>query len=90
MRATLTSGKNPSMGFGRQTMRVGVAELEQVLGAGARILFWRAGLQRRFSDSQKIVVRVTDPSANAAVAAQLTSLGRRIGREWAKQDDCAR
>jgi hypothetical protein len=41
-----------------------------------------------FSDSQKILVRVTDPSTNAAVAAQLASLGRRIGGEWAKQDAC--
>jgi hypothetical protein len=41
-----------------------------------------------FSESQKILVRVTDPSTNAAVAAQLTSLGRRIGGEWAKQDTC--
>ena len=41
-----------------------------------------------FSDSQKILLHVTDPSTNAAVASQLTSLGRRIGGEWAKQDDC--
>ena len=41
-----------------------------------------------FSDSQKILVRFTDPSTNAAVAAQLTSLGRRIGGEWAKRNDC--
>jgi hypothetical protein len=41
-----------------------------------------------FADSQQILARVTDPSANAAVAAQLTALGRRIGGEWAKGDGC--
>lgn len=41
-----------------------------------------------FSNSQKILVRVTDPSANADVATQLTALGRRIGAEWAKQSSC--
>lgn len=41
-----------------------------------------------FSDSQKILVRVTDPNANAEVSSQLTSLGRRIGGDWAKQDSC--
>lgn len=41
-----------------------------------------------FSNSQKILARVTDQSTNATVAAQLTSLGRRIGGEWAKQDYC--
>jgi hypothetical protein len=50
--------------------------------------FGTRGYAGWFTDSQKILVRVTDPSANAAVAAQLTSLGRRIGGEWAKQDDC--
>ncbi len=50
--------------------------------------FGARGYAGRFSDSQKILVHVTDPNANAAVAAQLTSLGRRIGGEWAKQDDC--
>lgn len=41
-----------------------------------------------FSDSQKILTHVTDPTANAAVAAQLTTLGRRVGGEWAKDDSC--
>ena len=50
--------------------------------------FGARGYAGWFSDSQKILVHVTDPSTSAAVAAQLTSLGRRIGAEWAKQDDC--
>jgi hypothetical protein len=50
--------------------------------------FGTRGYAGWFPDSQKILVRFTDPSANAAVAAQLTSLGRRIGGELAKQDDC--
>jgi hypothetical protein len=41
-----------------------------------------------FALSQPILARVTDPAANAAVAAQLTALGRRIGGEWAKGDGC--
>jgi hypothetical protein len=41
-----------------------------------------------FSNSQKLLAHVTDPSANAAVAAQLTSLGHRVGGEWAKLPDC--
>jgi hypothetical protein len=41
-----------------------------------------------FSNSQKLLVHVTDPTANPAVTAQLTSLGRRVGGEWAKQDYC--
>ena len=50
--------------------------------------FGARGYAGWFSDSQKILVHVTDPSTNATVGAQLTSLGRRIGAEWAKQDDC--
>lgn len=50
--------------------------------------FGTRGYAGWFSNSQKILVRVTDPTANTAVAAQLTSLGRRIGGEWAKQDSC--
>ena len=41
-----------------------------------------------FANSQQILTHVTDPSANAAVSAQLTALGRRIGGEWAKGDGC--
>lgn len=50
--------------------------------------FGARGYAGWFAESQKILVRVTDPTANAAVAAQLTSLGRRVGGEWAKQDSC--
>lgn len=50
--------------------------------------FGTRGYAGWFADSQKILARVTDPTANAAVAAQLTALGRRIGGEWAKQDSC--
>jgi hypothetical protein len=50
--------------------------------------FGARGYTGWFSTSQKILARVSDPSANAAVAAQLTSLGRRVGGEWAKQDSC--
>ncbi len=50
--------------------------------------FGTRGYAGWFSESQKILAHVTDPSTNAAVAAQLTLLGRRIGEEWAKQDDC--
>jgi|GEM_PF-2548958 len=48
--------------------------------------FGTRGYAGWFSDSQKILARVTDQSTSAAVAAQLTSLGRRIGGEWAKED----
>jgi hypothetical protein len=41
-----------------------------------------------FTASQKALTHVTDATANATVAAQLTSLGRRIGGEWAKGDGC--
>lgn len=41
-----------------------------------------------FSNSQKLLAHVTDPTANAAVTADLTSLGRRVGTEWAKLDAC--
>ena len=41
-----------------------------------------------FADSQKILGHVTDSTANAAVSAQLTSLGRRIGADWAKETSC--
>ncbi|HYL28273.1 MAG TPA: hypothetical protein VEW74_10605 [Candidatus Nitrosotalea sp.] len=50
--------------------------------------FGMRGYAGWFPESQKILVRVTDPTANAAVAAQLTSLGRRIGGEWAKEESC--
>lgn len=50
--------------------------------------FGAKGYAGWFPESQKILARVTDPTANAAVAAQLTPLGRRIGGEWAKQDSC--
>jgi hypothetical protein len=50
--------------------------------------FGMRGYAGWFSNSQKLLVRVTDASANTTVAAQLTSLGQRIGGEWAKQDDC--
>jgi hypothetical protein len=50
--------------------------------------FGTRGYAGWFSSSQKLLVRVTDQSANATVSAQLTSLGRRVGGEWAKQDDC--
>lgn len=50
--------------------------------------FGERGYAGWFPDSQKILAHVTDPSTSAAVAAQLTLLGRRIGGEWAKQDSC--
>lgn len=50
--------------------------------------FGARGYAGWFADSQKILVRVTDPNTNAEVASQLTSLGRRVGGEWAKQDSC--
>lgn len=50
--------------------------------------FGTRGYAGWFSNSQKLLAHVTDPTANAAVAAQLTSLGRRVGGEWAKQDSC--
>ncbi|MBV9332561.1 MAG: hypothetical protein JO146_00990 [Candidatus Eremiobacteraeota bacterium] len=50
--------------------------------------FGTRGYAGWFANSQKLLARVTDPTANAAVAAQLTSLGRRIGEDWAKQDSC--
>jgi hypothetical protein len=50
--------------------------------------FGTRGYAGWFSDSQKLLAHVTDPSATTTVAAQLTTLGRRIGGEWAKQDEC--
>jgi hypothetical protein len=50
--------------------------------------FGTRGYAGWFANSQKLLTRVTDPTANVAVAVQLTSLGRRVGGEWAKQDDC--
>jgi hypothetical protein len=41
-----------------------------------------------FAESQKLLAHVTDTAANATVSAQLTTLGRRIGGEWAKEDGC--
>ncbi len=41
-----------------------------------------------FAVSQKVLARATDAGANATVTAQLTSLGKRIGGEWAKGDGC--
>jgi hypothetical protein len=41
-----------------------------------------------FAQTQQLLGHVTDAAANAAVAAQLTALGRRIGGEWAKGDGC--
>jgi hypothetical protein len=41
-----------------------------------------------FAQSQQLLGHVTDAAANAAVAAQLAALGRRIGGEWAKGDGC--
>ena len=50
--------------------------------------FGTRGYAGWFSNSQKLLVRVTDPGGNSAVTAQLVSLGRRVGGEWAKQDSC--
>jgi hypothetical protein len=41
-----------------------------------------------FAYSQTILPHVTDPAAQATVSTDLTSLGRRVGGEWAKQDGC--
>ena len=41
-----------------------------------------------FADSQTILSHVTDNAAQTSVSAQLTSLGRRVGGEWAKEDGC--
>ena len=50
--------------------------------------FGGSGFTGWFADSQKLLTRVTDTTANATVAAQLTALGRRVGGEWAKGDGC--
>lgn len=46
------------------------------------------GVTGWFADSQTILAHVTDPAARTTVSNDLTSLGRRIGGEWAKADGC--
>jgi hypothetical protein len=41
-----------------------------------------------FAESQTILSHVTDPGARSAISGDLTSLGQRIGGEWAKADGC--
>ncbi len=41
-----------------------------------------------FADSRVILARVTDTAVQPTVSTQLTSLGRRIGAEWSKEDGC--
>jgi hypothetical protein len=41
-----------------------------------------------FSQSQTILTHVTDSAARSTVSSDLTTLGQRIGGEWAKADGC--
>ncbi len=50
--------------------------------------FGSKGYAGWFADSQTILSHVTDPSARSTVASDLTSLGQRVGGEWAKEDGC--
>ncbi len=50
--------------------------------------FGRRGATGWFADSQTILSHVTDPGARSTVDSDLTSLGRRVGGEWAKADGC--
>jgi hypothetical protein len=50
--------------------------------------FGTKGYPGWFADSEKLLSHVTDTTANATVATQLTLLGRRVGGEWAKADGC--
>lgn len=57
-------------------------------GAVHAFYFGGDGSPGWFAVSQKALTHVTDTTANATVTAQLTSLGKRIGGEWAKGDGC--
>jgi hypothetical protein len=50
--------------------------------------FGGLGVTGWFADSQLILSHVTDPAARSTVSSDLTSLGQRMGGEWAKADGC--
>jgi hypothetical protein len=50
--------------------------------------FGGRGYDGWFADSEAILSHVSDATAHATIDAQLTTLGRRVGGEWAKSDGC--